>query len=67
MIDFKDPALLSCGTPGLVVLDYMRNQAEQAMGNKPESSTPPGCLLWFLLLGSELSGLPSETDCDLEV
>lgn len=54
------------GTPGLVVLD-MRNQAEQVMGNKPESNTSPGFLLQFLLLGFELSGLPSEMNCDLEV
>jgi hypothetical protein len=42
-------------TPGLVVVGAIRKQAEQAIGSKPVSSTPPWSLLQFLPLGSCLN------------
>ena len=39
-------------TPGLVVLGSIRKQAEQAMGSKPGSSTPPWPLHQLLPPGS---------------
>lgn len=41
--DRQERALFTVGNaiPGLVVLGYITKQAEQAMGDKPVSSTPP--------------------------
>jgi hypothetical protein len=45
MIDMGGPILRGGVTPGPVVLDGIRKQAEQAMGSKTVSSTPPWPLL----------------------
>lgn len=46
------------------VLDDVRKRAEQAVGNKPESSIPPRALPPFLPPVPALH--PSVTDCDLK-
>ena len=44
--------------PELVVLGSIRKQAEQAMGSKPVSSTPPWPLYQLLLLPTLFEFLP---------
>ena len=54
----RAPPTVGSASPGLVVLDAIRKQAEQVMGSKPVSSI----LLWsphqLLLPGSALEFLP---------
>jgi hypothetical protein len=50
--------------PGLVVLDSIRKQAEQAMGSKPVRSSPPWPLYQLLPAGSCLSSM---MNCDVDV
>ncbi|MQL00601.1 hypothetical protein EI005_25685 [Escherichia coli] len=46
---------------------WVRKKAEQVMGSKPVSSTPPWPLLQFLLSGSCLEFLASIPSMNLEV
>lgn len=57
-------------TPGQVVLGYIREEVEQAMGSKPVMQIPPRSLLQFQIPGSYLELLPMLSlamDCGLEV
>ena len=50
--------MVSGAIPGLVVLGSIKKQAEQAMGSKPVSSTPPWPLFQLLPPDSHLEFLP---------
>jgi hypothetical protein len=51
-------------TPGLVVLDFIKKQAEQALGSKPVCSALPWSLQQLLLPGPCPVWIPVQTSLD---